>query len=112
MTFFDSIELTKAAYICSDLLQQIAACLSPVTDSKHMETKEQFLSGINSYDHKLLNKMLEDAMCRYLHVTFLPEGIKKFCNKYNIPVDFSQMTTEEIILTIDKYKPSNLSSLQ
>ena len=101
MTFFDTVELTKAAYICSDLLKQIANDLSP-------EINKQFISGINSYNHKLLNEMLEDAMCRYLHVTFLPEGIKEFCNKYNIPVDFSKMTTEEIVLTIDKYRPSNL----
>lgn len=108
MTFFDTVELTKAAYICSDLLKQIANDLSPETDSRHKEIKKQFISGINSYNHKLLNEMLEDAMCRYLHVTFLPEGIKEFCNKYNIPVDFSKMTTEEIVLTIDKYRPSNL----
>ena len=50
MTFFDTVELTKAAYICSDLLKQIANDLSPETDSRHKEIKKQFISGINSYN--------------------------------------------------------------
>ena len=111
MIFFEALDLTKAAYSSSDLLKKIANNLTFADDSEHQEKKVRFMSSVEKYDHSQINEMLEEAMCNYLHVTFLPEGIERFCKKYNISIDFSSMTTEEIILAIDEQKPTFFNSI-
>ncbi len=104
MIFFDTIDFTKAVHNNPNLFKKISVELTPINDISHSETAKKFILGVNNYDNDIINKMLEEAMCKYLHVEFLPEGIENFCQKYNIPIDFSTMTTKEIILTIDNHK--------
>lgn len=94
MALMTKTRLTMAAHNCSDTLEQLARRMpsAPLMDA------------VERYDADAVNDILEEAVCHLLGTRNLPLGLERFCRRFGIENDLSQMDDVARILLIDQHR--------
>lgn len=112
MNLFFPAKLTKLVYSCRPVWIRVAESLLPQNHPEHENIAKKMMSAVDSYDCKMINHLVNKALCRYCHTDNIAMGLEKFCKKYGLELSVSPTDTPDVICFIANHKDEILYQIR